>query len=592
MARRTGPIAGVLAAVGMVWLTAPTGAAGTVSADPAAAGAQSGPGERARSWSIETVLTDPGGVAPLYPAGAVSAPDGTVYVASSGSDDVVEVTPVGGQRPLRVPGLDRPRDIAIDGQGRLLILDTTDNELVIATRTGTVLKVLRPGLKSAFGVSSDGSGIYVADTYHGRILKLDAASGALKWQQKTCLGSFSRPRDVAVGSDGGVYVADTDHNRIAVLDPATGACRRSFGSSGGGNGQFRGPRSLASDGRGGFYIAEAFGRRVQHVSNTGVFLATSIPNSPSLRAPSCVLRIGEKVGVCDTFEYRIALYAESKTTLAPAGQLAGPRPVGGGFNEPFGVAFGPDRSMYVTDMFNHRVQKFRPNRTFEREWGGFGTAATSFTFPRGITVAANGQVVVTDSENDRISYFTQDGSLLKSIRARHDRTGWPHQTVVAPDGSLWVADTYKNRVLHLTDDGTVLGQFTGGGSISTPRGIAIDRAGMVYVANSGRNSVEKYTPDGSRVAVLATAGNGPTQVRLPWNLTIDGTGGAEWLYVADGNNDRVLVLTTAGAPVGTIGTGANGAAAFHSPRGVAVEPGTGKVAVTDFYGHDVTIWSR
>ncbi len=545
------------------------------------------------AWTLTRVVSDPGGVAPLYPAGAAVAGDGTVFVASSGSDDVVRVDPDGSLHPLGIPGLDRPRDIAVDGTGRLLVLDTTDNELVIATSSGVVLKTLRPGLKSPFGVSSDATGIYLADTYHHRILKLDLSTGAKKWEQRTCVGAFSRPRDVVVGSDGAVYVADTDHNRIAVLDPATGACRRSFGSGGGGNGQYRGPRSIASDGRGGLYVAESFGRRVQHVTNTGAFIATSAPNSPTLRAPACVYAASGRIGLCDTFEYVIRLYSESGSAITPSGSIAGPRPVGGGFNEPFGVAFGGDGAMYVTDMFNHRVEKFAPGGSFEREWGGFGTAPTSFTFPRGITVAPSGQVVVTDSENDRISFFTPTGTLIRSIRAKGNRTGWPHQSAIAADGTLWLADTYKNRVLHLDPNGVVLGEFDGGGSINTPRGIAVDSAGMIYVANSGRSTVEKYTPSGARVAVLATPGTGPASVRLPWNLTIaPGAGGAPWLYITDGNNNRVVVMTTSGTPVGTIGSGGPGPAGFKSPRGVAVDPATGAVAVTDFYGSDVTLWKR
>lgn len=549
-------------------------------------------GARAVAWSLDRIIADSRGVAPLYPAGAAVAADGSLFVASSGSDDVVRISADGELQPLHIPGLDRPRDIAIDPSGRLLILDTTDNELVIATPIGGIVKTLRPGLKSPFGVSSDTTGIYLADTYHGRVVKLHPDTGGQLWEQRACLGSFSRPRDVVVGSDGGIYVADTDHNRIAVLDPGSGACRRSFGSGGGGNGQFRGPRSIASDGSGGLYVAESFGRRVQHLSLTGGFIAASPLNSPSLRAPSCVFRRGSHIGVCDTFEYRIVTYTESGSSITHSGSIPGPRPVGGGFNQPFGVAFGSDGRLYVTDMFNHRVQKLSATAVFEQEWGGFGTAPQSFTFPRGISLTPSGtQVVVTDSENDRISFYSLAGVLIRSVRAQGTRTGWPHQSAVAADGSIWVADTYKNRVLHLDPTGKVLGQFTGGGTIATPRGIAVDAAGMIYVANSGRNTVEKYSPSGTRLAVLATAGTGPTQVRLPWNLAIGpGTGTASWLYVADGNNNRVVVMTTTGAPVGTIGRGGSAPENFSSPRGVSVDPRTGNVAVTDFYGGDVTVW--
>ncbi|HUG33299.1 MAG TPA: flippase activity-associated protein Agl23, partial [Anaerolineales bacterium] len=126
--------------------------------------------------------------------------------------------------------------------------------------------------------------------------------------------------------------------------------------------------------------------------------------------------------VADSRNNRILHIASDGSMLQEWGTKAdiafGEAPVGT-FNEPWGVAVGPDGSVYVTDTWNHRVQKF--NRTGEpiKTWGRFGqplpedpASIEYFWGPRGIAVDSLGRVFVADTGNKRIVVFDEDGNYL------------------------------------------------------------------------------------------------------------------------------------------------------------------------------------
>jgi tripartite motif-containing protein 71 len=542
------------------------------------------------------VYAEPAGVAPLYPAGGDADGVGNIYIADSGGDRVVRIDEAGTTTVVLDHGLDKPRALALDADGASVwVLDTRDNQIVQVALDGTVLKTFGGGgfIKAAFGIATDVSGVYVADTYHNRVIKVAETDGHRIWAQGACGGkSLSRPRGVTVGSDGNVYAADTDHGRIVVLDPSTGACIRIFGSAGSGNGQFAGPRDLVSDAAGGLWVAEAQSSRIQHVTNAGAYIAKvgSYGSGPGkFRAPACVFMGLGAVDVCDTYEFVVQSFSVSAsgepTYLASFG---GVRPVAGGFNQPFGVAYDGAGRLYVTDMFNQRAQVRDLDGTW-REWGGFGGYAGSMQFPRGIAVAADGTIVLTNSENNRLDLFTPSLALLRVIKPQGTSWGWPHQTALVPDGTYWVADTNDNRVMHVSATGAVLVKFSG--SLRGPSGVALDSTGNVFVANRDSSTVQKYSPSGTLLMTVATAGSGPSNVRSPWNLTIAGPPDAQVLYVADGGNGRVLAFATTGELLGSFGQPGSGDAQLSDPRSVAVDPTTGTIAVADFGNNRITLWS-
>jgi hypothetical protein len=111
---------------------------------------------------------------------------------------------------------------------------------------------------------------------------------------------------------------------------------------------------------------------------------------------------------------------------------------------------------------------------------------------------------------------------------------------------------------------------------SAPRGITVDNAGSVYVADTNNHTIRTITPAGVVTTLAGMAGStgsadgtgSAARFRQPRGLAIDSAG---TVYVADANNHTIR-------SVAADGTGS--AAQFTSPRAVAVDS-AGMVSVTD-----------
>jgi sugar lactone lactonase YvrE len=183
----------------------------------------------------------------------------------------------------------------------------------------------------------------------------------------------------------------------------------------------------------------------------------------------------------------------------------------------------------------------------------------------GLAVDTGGNVYVADTGNGLIRRISTAGDVVTWA------TGFKNPADIALDsaGNLFVADYGNHRIVRVSSTGVVstwAGNGTEGSTdgaanvaqFSFPAGVAVDRAGNVYVGDSGNQTIRKISPAGVVSTLAGQVGwnnrgyqDGPgAQARFfsPRQLALDGSGN---LLVADYYNQAVRTVDAAGN-VGTL----------------------------------------
>jgi sugar lactone lactonase YvrE len=162
-------------------------------------------------------------------------------------------------------------------------------------------------------------------------------------------------------------------------------------------------------------------------------------------------------------------------------------------------------------IIGHQVYKFSPEGklllTLGKPGGnqaGQPADPASFQAPNDLVTLPNGDILVSEGHSDaapshRIVRFDRTGKYLGEFGKKGSGPGeflQPHALALAPDGTLVVGDRSNNRVQILSTDGKFIREYH---SFSRPSGVAVDRNGMLYVADSESGSVSRDPNDRTKV---------------------------------------------------------------------------------------------
>lgn len=291
-----------------------------------------------------------------------------------------------------------------------------------------------------------------------------------------------------------------------------------------------------------------------------LIFGASQPNPLILNAPRALaFAPNGSLYIADSNDHRIVHLSPAGDLLHTWGTFADGVgvPVGDGtFNEPWGIAVGPDGSVYVSDTWNHRIEKFTAEGKFLKAWGTFGQgdAPDSFYGPRGLAVDSEGRVYVTDTGNKRIVVFDANGGFITEFGSAGFEPGqFDEPTGVAVDrnGTVYVTDAWNQRIQTFsrleTQDGLtftpekqwdVFGWF--GQSLDNKPSIAVNNDLHVFITDPEGYRVMEFDPNGELLRVWGEYGETSTGLGLASGIAVDPEGN---IWVTDGAFNRVMRFT-------------------------------------------------
>ncbi len=197
--------------------------------------------------------------------------------------------------------------------------------------------------------------------------------------------------------------------------------------------------------------------------------------------------------------------------------------------------------------------------------------------PTAVAVAPSGRVYVVDGTNDRILEFDEEGKFVGSIKTiDNESLSRPISAKFDASGTLWIADTGNSRVLARDPSGKLLR------SIAAPAGsdltdIAIGNDQSIWLIDNDGHRVIRHDLTSGESSPYGKQGEARGQFQYPFMAAVDRSG---VLYVADAINGRVQGITDFNTIPRVVGSYGVEPGQFHRPKGIAIDD-TGRLMVAD-----------
>ncbi|GFR26853.1 RING finger protein nhl-1 [Trichonephila clavata] len=265
----------------------------------------------------------------------------------------------------------------------------------------------------------------------------------------------------------------------------------------------------------------------------------------------------------------------------------------GCFTWPRGVTVGNDNNIVVADSNNHRVQVFTSSGKFIQQFGSYGSADGEFDCLAGITVNRIGQYIVSDRYNHRLQVFDPNGRFIRAFGCEGRMDGkFSYPWGVATDnlGFIYVCDKENHRIQVFQGDGTYVTKFGGigqrPGELEHPHYVAVSTTNRVIVSDSNNHRIQIFDVNGRLLTTFGTEGSEEGQFKYPRGVAVDDQG---YLIVGDSGNNRIQIFHPDGTFLKAFGTWGSGDIEFKGLEGIAVSP-TGQILACDRENHRIQVF--
>jgi serine/threonine protein kinase/sugar lactone lactonase YvrE len=262
-------------------------------------------------------------------------------------------------------------------------------------------------------------------------------------------------------------------------------------------------------------------------------------------------------------------------------------------NGPVGLAVDAAGNVYIADYLNSRIRRVSPSGIITTiagngedengpgavvgtvaqpatpDFGDGGPAIDAFLFaPAGLALDHAGDLLIADTVDNRIRMINPQG-IISTVAGGYGQgsagDGGPATSAlldepwdVAVDGAgrIYIADELGQRVRRIDLDGTIetiagvgIAGFSGDGgpaiaaTLRSPRGVAVDAAGDVFITDRSNRRIREITATGTIRTVAGTLAPGTTGAGLIPDGPVSVDAAGRILIVADRGHNRVLRIT-------------------------------------------------
>ncbi len=575
-------------------------------------------GEPAIQTPLEAMMVAASGDGSLYVSDGshigLIGTDGAFHTVAGRTLDDMALWQTDGGDPLHEADspLSRPVQVSAIAVGRA-------SELYFATREATwhlgddgkVTSVGPPG----FGLSVGPTGAIFIQTSDGTLLRVVPASPP---QVLAHLGQVSpMGAGLAAASDGNVFVSDTRGNRVVRIGidgsavPLAGTGVRGFSGDDGPalSARLDAPGALALAPDGSLYVADQQSTHVRVVHPDGTISALHVAGGTAGQLVGFIHALAVApdgtLYASDASQGLLARVTPDGTATPVLGPTSAQTIVEGGLaiqepiGIPTGIAAGPDDSVFVGDLTNHRVYRVMPDGTLRTFAGGGGAPTNS---PQAlqlgqvgdVAASPDGTVYIVDTTSG-LWVVAPDGAVSRARPAQGVTNIGYTSAAVGTDGALyvagfsaalagvpsfWIGRFRPNAILDIIAGSITATQSPGYNGdeqpatealLNGPTRLAVGADGTVYFTDNLNQRVRAVTPDGVIHTVAGTGqpgysgdGGPAAQAALhdPLGLAVAPDG---MLFIADSSNHRVRRVTTDGMIDTVAGTGEPGNAGDRGP---------------------------
>ena len=349
-----------------------------------------------------------------------------------------------------------------------------------------------------------------------------------------------RPFRVAADSNGNIYIADYYSYRIRMVTASSGNISTIAGNGSPGyagdndaatSASIADVHGIAVDPSGNVYIADTGNNRVRKIDTSG----------------------------------KITTFAGSGTR-GYSGDGAAATAAALWF--PCGLAFDSSGNLYISDYGNSTVRKVDSKGTISTVAGtgiygfsgdGGSASKAALAYPYAIAFDSAGNLLIADTGNTDIRKVDTSGNISTLISGIT-----PENIAVDSTGAIYFVDGVSSIVQKILPGGAIIpiagdgkSYFAGDGGpalqaeLSQPQGVATDKSGNVFVADTQNQVIRQLTPVSFSVAAVTNAASSQSGPIAPGEIvTLYGVGlGPSTLTQYTPNPDGSIPTTLAGVQV-------------------------------------------